>query len=78
MNEMKTPLPVIMDLAKEELGQHAIRLMERNGIPPKIMVYILDAIKSDMLSAWERNLNNEILKLQKEKIKPEENGKDGN
>lgn len=69
MSDIKTPLPVIMDKAKQEIGNHVIAVMEANEIPPGMMVYILDSIKCDVSIAWKNHLNNLFINLQKEGAK---------
>lgn len=69
MKKGSTPLPVIMDKAKNEIGLHVISVMEANDIPAGVMLYILDSIRGDVSNSWQKTLTDAYVDLQKEGAK---------
>lgn len=61
---MQTPMSVMMDMAKSEIGNLVIRCMQKNNIPPEIMVYVLKDILIDITQAKIERLSEKYVDLQ--------------
>lgn len=69
MKKGNTPISIIMDKAKKEIGSHVISVMEANNIPAGVMLYILDSIRGDVSISWQNTLTDAYIDLQKEGAK---------
>ena len=47
--EIRTPITVMMDMARNEIGNLVFSCMSKNNIPPGLMSYILKDILSDVM-----------------------------
>lgn len=76
-NVAKTPISVIMDMAKNEIGNHAISCMKSNQIPPDLMVYILKDVLLDITQIKTeflcRSFCDIYKKRKKSEVKPDGN-----
>lgn len=62
--ETRTPITVMMDMAKKEIGAFVILCMEKNKIPPGLMAYILKDILLDIMQAKTEQLSAQYVDLQ--------------
>lgn len=65
-NEAKTPISIIMDMAKEELSVHVIEIMRNNNLPAGVMEYVLESVLSKVRNTKNEEINMEFLEMQKE------------
>lgn len=77
--EIKTPISVMLEMAKNELGTHVLMCMEKNSIPPDLMVYVLKSILLDVTEAKTDRMSEEYVALQASMNQQEvaDNGVDG-
>lgn len=66
--KIKTPLSVVMDMAKNEIGEHVFRCMEANGIPASLMAYIIKAVLSDVQQMSIEKMSDDFVELQKAEV----------
>lgn len=66
----KTPIGMIMDMAKKEIGSIAEEVMKNNNIPPDLMIYILESISNDFSRL--KNMNDAEIYTKSLQEKPEE------
>ena len=75
---MKTPIEVIMGMAKSEIINYIKLVMKRNSIPYGLMIYILKDIQCEITDYHLVSLNNHFvdlqMELQKSKEKETQNG----
>lgn len=62
---IKTPLSVMLDMAKNEVGSSVFSCMEANRIPPVLMVYVVKDILLDIYQMRAEQMSNEYVELQK-------------
>jgi len=65
-NEAKTPISIIMDMAKNELSVHVIEIMRNNNLPAGVMEYVLESVLSKVRNTKNEEINMEFLEMQKE------------
>lgn len=65
-NEAKTPISIIMDMAKNELSVHVIEIMRNNNLPAGVMEYVLESVLSKVRNTKNEEMNMEFLEMQKE------------
>ena len=65
-NEAKTPISIIMDMAKKELSVHVIEIMRNNNLPAGVMEYVLESVLSKVRNTKNEEINMEFLEIQKE------------
>lgn len=65
-NEAKTPISIIMDMAKNELSVHVIEIMRNNNLPAGVMEYVLESVLSKVRNTKNEEINMEFLEIQKE------------
>lgn len=63
--EIKTPITVMMDMAKNEIESHVFACIEKNHIPPALMVYVLNNILLDIYQVKIEQLSDDFVELQK-------------
>lgn len=64
--KIKTPLAIIMDMAKMELSAYVIEIMRNNNLPAGVMEYVLESVLSKVRNIKNEEINMELLKIQKE------------
>ena len=64
--KIKTPLAIIMDMAKNELSVHVIEIMRNNNLPAGVVEYVLESVISKVRNIKNEEINMELLKIQKE------------
>lgn len=64
--QIKTPLAIIMDMAKNELSVHVIEIMRNNNLPAGVMEYVLESVLSKVRNTKNEEMNMEFLEMQKE------------
>lgn len=64
--KIKTPLAIIMDMAKMELFAYVIEIMRNNNLPAGVMEYVLESVLSKVRNTKNEEINMEFLKMQKE------------
>lgn len=64
--QIKTPLAIIMDMAKNELSVHVIEIMRNNNLPAGVMEYVLESVLSKVRNTKNEEINMEFLEIQKE------------
>ena len=64
--KIKTPLAIIMDIAKNELSVHVIEIMRNNNLPAGVMEYVLESVLSKVRNTKNEEINMEFLEMQKE------------
>lgn len=62
--EARTPLHLMFDMAKDEIEQNVIEIMQNNQIPSGLMVYILKSVLLDVTEMKVTANNNEFVKIQ--------------
>lgn len=65
LNEIKTPISVILDMAKNEIGGHVVMCMKKNEIPPSLMICVLNGILLDMHRMKDEQIAEEFVEIQK-------------
>lgn len=65
-NETKTPISIIMDMAKNELSVHVMEIMRNNNLPAGVMEYVLESVLSKVRNTKNEEINMEFLEMQKE------------
>lgn len=65
-NEAKTPISIIMDMAKNELSVHVMEIMRNNNLPAGVMEYVLESVLSKVRNTKNEEINMEFLEMQKE------------
>lgn len=65
-NEAKTPISIIMDMAKNELSVHVMEIMRNNNLPAGVMEYVLESVLSKVRNSKNEEINMEFLEMQKE------------
>lgn len=63
---IKTPIAIIMDMAKDELSKHVMEIMRNNNLPAGLMEYVLESVLSTVKSIKNAEINMEFLDVQKE------------
>ncbi|MEE1444502.1 MAG: hypothetical protein UGF43_12955 [Blautia sp.] len=63
---IKTPIAIIMDMAKDELSKHVMEIMRNNNLPAGLMEYVLESVLSKVKSIKNAEINTEFLDVQKE------------
>lgn len=63
---IKTPIAIIMDMAKDELSKHVMEIMRNNNLPAGLMEYVLEGVLSKVKSIKNAEINTEFLDVQKE------------
>ena len=63
---IKTPIAIIMDMAKDELSKHVMEIMRNNNLPAGLMEYVLESVLSKVKSIKNAEINMEFLDVQKE------------
>lgn len=61
---IRTPIEVMMDMAKSEIGNLVLSCMEKNQIPPGLMSYILKDVLSDVMQLRSEQLSEKYIALQ--------------
>lgn len=64
--QIKTPIAIIMDMAKNELSVHVIEIMRNNNLPAGVMEYVLESVLSKVRNTKNEEMNMEFLEMQKE------------
>lgn len=64
--QIKTPLAIIMDMAKNELSVHVIEIMRNNNLPAGVMEYVLESVLAKVRNTKNEEMNMEFLEMQKE------------
>lgn len=79
MNEqkIKTPISVILDMARGEIKNHVIKCMNANNIPPSLMEYILRSILLDVYEMKADQLTEDFTNLQAETAESEKPTEEG-
>lgn len=62
--EIRTPIEVMMDMAKNEIGNLVLSCMQKNNIPPGLMSYILKDVLSDVMQLKSEQLSEKYITLQ--------------
>lgn len=62
--QIRTPIGVMMDMAKSEIGNLVFSCMEKNKIPPDLMSYILKDVLLDVMQAGTEQLSEKYVALQ--------------
>lgn len=62
--QIRTPIGVMMDMAKSEIGNLVFSCMEKNKIPPDLMSYILKSVLLDVEQARIERLLEQYVALQ--------------
>lgn len=62
--EIRTPITVMMDMARNEIGNLVFSCMSKNNIPPGLMSYILKDILSDVMQVETEQLAEKYVALQ--------------
>lgn len=62
---IKTPLSVMLDMARIEIGEHVESCMNANHIPPEMMMMVLKDILLDLSIAKNNRLSSEFVNMQK-------------
>ena len=62
--EIRTPITVMMDMARNEIGNLVFSCMSKNNIPPGLMSYILKDILSDVMQVEIEQLAEKYVALQ--------------
>lgn len=62
--EIRTPITVMMDMAKNEIGSLVFSCMSKNNIPPGLMSYILKDILLDVMQVGTEQLSEKYVALQ--------------
>jgi hypothetical protein len=60
----KILLSVILDMAKEEIGNHVNACMQSNNIPPDLMILVMKGIMLDLSERKINQLQGEIADMQ--------------
>lgn len=72
----RTPLSVILDMAKSEISCSVFSCMESNHIPPALIAYVVKDILLDIYQVKAEQIADEFIELQRgmnnEKLKDEE------
>lgn len=63
---IKTPIAIIMDMAKDELSKHVMEIMRNNNLPAGLMEYVLESVLSKVKSIKNAEINMDFLDVQKE------------
>lgn len=61
---IKTPITIIMDMAKDELSKHVMEIMRNNNLPAGLMEYVLDSVLSKLRNIKTTEINTEFLDVQ--------------
>lgn len=61
---IRTPITVMMDMAKNEIGSLVFSCMQKNNIPPDLMSYILKDVLLDIMQAKTEQLSDKYVALQ--------------
>lgn len=69
--EIKTPLSVMLDMARSEIGNQVFLCMQNNHIPPALMVYVLKDILLDVYQMKAEQASDDFLEMQKNMYKIE-------
>lgn len=68
--EVKTPISVILDMAKNEVENFVLRCMQANNIPPSLMTYVVKDVLLEMMQMKVEQLSEEFVESHKsEEIK---------
>ncbi len=62
---IKTPLYVILDMAKTDIGSYVLSCMQANNIPAGLMMTVVKEILLDLSMAKTEQLSGEFLEQQK-------------
>ena len=62
--QIRTPIGVMMDMAKSEIGNLVFSCMEKHKIPPDLMSYILKSVLLDVEQARIEQLLEQYVALQ--------------
>lgn len=61
----KTPVSVVLDMARSEIGNHTFSCMQNNHIPPALMVYILKDVLLDVYQMKAEKMSEEFVEIQR-------------
>ena len=75
---IRTPIEVMMDMAKSEIGNLVLSCMEKNQIPPGLMSYILKDVLLDVMQLRSEQLSEKYVALQASLNEEEEENGDYN
>ena len=63
--ETKTPISIVLDMAKGEIENHIFTCMQNNHIPPALMAYVLKDILLDVYQMKAEQMSEEFVEMQK-------------
>lgn len=63
-NETRTPLSVLMNMSKNEIGGFVINVMQANNIPPFLMCYIIKSVLCDVQQIALEKLSDSLIRMQ--------------
>lgn len=61
----KTPISVMLDMARSEIGNHTFACMQNNQIPPALMLYVLKDILLDIYQMKNEQISENFVEMQK-------------
>lgn len=62
--EIKTPLSVMLEMARSEIETNVLMCMDKNNIPPDLMEYILKSVLLDIVQIKTERISKEYVTLQ--------------
>lgn len=62
---IKTPICVMLDMARNEINNHVFTCMQNNHIPPALMAYVLKDILLDVYQMKAEQMSEEFVEMQK-------------
>lgn len=62
--QIRTPIGVMMDMAKNEIENFVFTCMGNNNIPPDLMLYVLKAVLLDVEEERIKQLSEQYVALQ--------------
>lgn len=63
--EIRTPIAVMVDMARNEISNHVFTCMQNNHIPPSMMVYVIKDILLDIYQLKSEQMSEEFVEMQK-------------